>query len=199
MATIAYNDVLSKIQNLLPTGSQITASDHRQVEQALLDFAESQWLVGDIKEIDCDQSYIDNNFIQSGPTKGLGINQREGWAICNGNNGTKNRGSRVSIAYDENRTLFETGLPNVIGATGGAERHTLDISQMPTHNHDFQVRQDSSSGGNYLTLANTSNSDEGTWGTEGDNARILNKGGNQPHNNMQPYIVTLFIQKIPTP
>ena len=93
MAT--YIEVSQLIIDLLPTAGNITANDHRTVEQALLDFAESQWLTGDIKEIDCTNQYITDNF----ESDGTGKNDRVGWAICNGNNGTRNRTGRVSVAY----------------------------------------------------------------------------------------------------
>jgi hypothetical protein len=218
MATAAYNDVLSKIVNLLPTGAQtqITAADHRQVEVALLEFAEKQWLTGDLKEIDCNNTYIQNNFIMTGPDWGLGIGEREGWAICNGNNGTRNRTGRASIAWgitgmDENNlTIVQPnmtyGTTQEIPVTLGTRRQSLNESEIPAHSHPFQHRVDSSSYGDNFTPTWTPSTDEGTWsginqgGLGGANSfRVLDTGGGQPHNNMQPSIVTLFIQKIPTP
>lgn len=206
MPTTAYTNVLNLITSNLPTGgTPITASNHRDVENALLAFAESQWLTGDIKEIDCDQAYITANF---SPT-GMGIGQREGWAICNGQNGTKNRTGRVSVAWgvagldaDANniaQPLMNTGtFPTV----GGTKAHVLEINEMPPHSHSIAARTGTSStgngGANFPAGANTFVA-SGTSGGNGSNGVGWNATSNPttaPHNNMQPYIVTLFIQKL---
>ena len=88
---LKYNDVLSSIRTNLAPGTLITADKHRQVEKDLLDFAENQWLYGnlygDIKKVFCTDDYIDTHFDETG--KGIIGGEREGWAICNGNNATK--------------------------------------------------------------------------------------------------------------
>jgi len=65
---------------------------------------------GDVKEIDVATSYIAANF----DVTGLGTNERLGWAICNGNNGTRNRNGRVPLQYDP--STYAT-----LGATGGSK------------------------------------------------------------------------------
>lgn len=169
-----YNDVLAAINSNLADGSSITANLHRAVEEALLNFTESQWLPGDIKEIDCDNAYITANFDASG----LGIigGEREGWAICNGNNGTKDRNGRVSVAYG---TSYPT-----MGTVGGSKdavvvehSHTMTYGNTGT-NTGTQVKRDSD--GDTL-LGTTSTNSTGVSGID---------------KNMQPYIVTLFIQKL---
>lgn len=224
MATAAYNDVLSKIVNLLPTGAQtqITASDHRQVEVALLEFAEKQWLEGDIKEIDCNDAYIQNNFIMTGPNWGKGINEREGWAICNGNNGTKNRTGRVSIGFglngadlngqDISQPIITN--PNGTPVTFGNYQHILTKIEMPSHKHGVYMSHEHGGDKDSIGYIATDNSapirfhseDESSGQTspgpstlEGVGNPLTTSGGGQPHNNLQPSIVTLFIQKIPTP
>ena len=185
--TIAYNNVLNSITTNLATGSNITAVELRSVEQALLDFAEAQWLTGDVKEIDCDSAYILNNFEPSG----LGKNEREGWAICNGDNGTKNRTGRVPVGYGATGTDVNGAsiAQTSIGSTGGEKDHTLSISEMPVHNHSLTtIRVNTNAFGGVAFY------DRGSGGT---NTQVTdNKGGGGAHNNMQPYIVTLFIQKL---
>lgn len=211
-----FNAVSTLIGTNLADSSNITAADHRGVEQAILAFARDQWLTGDIKEIDCTQPYILNNFEQTGPNKGRGIvgGEREGWAICNGNNGTRNRTGRVSVAWGD-VTPVGTGAttqPNIGGTglvdlnppvLGGANTHPLTVPEMPTHAHEVQWRLDSSTSGDFYTIANTNGNDEGTWGPiqPGGNSangsfRVRDNGSGTAHNNMQPYIVTLFIQKL---
>jgi hypothetical protein len=188
MAT--YNDVLAAINANLADSSNITANLHRAVEVALLDFAESQWLPGDIKEIDCTNAYISANF----DANGIGINERVGWAICNGYNGlTRNRTGRVSVAYGNVPPLGAAGeasqftsMGNAINSPiiGGqkdavvvAHTHTISYGNSGT-NTNTQVKGDAD--GDNLLGTKTTNS-TGVPGTD---------------KNMQPYIVTLFIQKL---
>lgn len=192
MAT--YSEVQGLIQTNLQDSSTITATEHRQVEQALLDFTQAQWLVGDIKMVDCNTQYIIDNFDETG----LGKNERLGWAICNGNNNTKNRNGLVPVAYGSSYTT--------IGATGGSATHTLSETEMPAHTHfsfanlevgslnnltnTQQVAQSARSG------TNSSNYGMGATSTSATTGKTSTTGGGQSHNNMQPYIITLFIQKL---
>lgn len=186
----SYNDVLTAINSNLADGTQIAAALHRAVEIAILDFAESQWLPGDIKEIDCTDAYIAANF----DANGIGINERAGWAICNGYNGlTRNRTGRVSVGYGSVTPLGTAGLASThpsVGASisspviGGqkdavvvAHTHTISYGTSGT-NTSTQVKGDAD--GDTLIGTKTTNS----TGVSGNNM------------NMQPYIVTLFIQKL---
>lgn len=220
MPTTAYTNVSQLISNLLPSGSPagITADNHRTVELALLAFAESQWVTGDIKEIDCTQQYILDNFEQTGPNKGKGLvgTPREGWAICNGLNGTKNRTGRVSVAWGDVTPLGATGdastFPNISPAGNptsttpviGGDKDAVLVS----HAHSLftaenrsqpnialnagepVARRASSSGDNDYHMQKTGASLLPTVGTSST------EGVSGDDKNMQPYIVTLFIQKI---
>lgn len=197
------SELLTLINTYLQTNGTILATEHNDIETGIVN-AIYGGQVGDIKEISCDLTYVTNNFIigtaDINEGRALSTSERYGWAICNGKNGTVDKRGNVAIGYDPiNYPLTAPG-PN--NGSPGTKTVTLTINQMPTHSHDIQFRRDSTTSGNYLTLANTSNGDEGTFGTETGgntatgNVRILDKGGNQPHNNMQPYIVTLFIQRI---
>ncbi len=126
---------------------------------------------GDVKEIDVATAYIAANF----DATGLGINERLGWAICNGNNGTRNRGGRVSIQYNAS---YPT-----LGATGGSENAVL-----VSHNHTVGTSPNDVLG--YVTAKSSST----TGGTPIVTSTVGESGTGK---NMQPFIVSLFIQKLP--
>lgn len=121
-------------------------------------------------------TYLSENFSFTG----LGINAMIGMALCNGNNGTRNRNGLTSIGYG-------TGYPT-IGATGGQSDVNLTLAQIPSHSHNILT---SSGGGG-------SNAPQYTNGTL--NAANLvstqSAGSGDSHNNMQPYIVTLMVMKL---
>lgn len=186
-----YDDIILIINANLQSGTNITAAEHKQVEMLMADFVKSQWLTGDVKEIDCTPAYILANF----ESNGLGKSERLGWAICNGENLTKNRRGRVPVGYDETRTFFDSGLANGIGETGGTERHPLSVTEMPAHTHNFtRSYEDNGNVGNAIEVGSQETGLQTSTGATDRN--IHNTGGNASHNNMQPYIVTLFIQKL---
>ena len=148
----------------------------------------SQWLIGEIKQIDYNTSIMPNFLNDYFDNTGLGKNRYRGWAICNGNNGTRNRKGRVAIGYDE------TNYPTV-GATGGWEDAVVI-----EHTHDS-----SSIYGNFVTVGdnqwqlkniNDGSSHLGVRDYGNITGGVTNGATDGIGKNMQPYIVTLFIQKI---
>lgn len=118
---------------------------------------------------------------------GLGTNPHvKGWAIANGNNGTAFTSGRVVASYFPSDTNFGT-----IGGTGGEAAHALSIAEMPSHNHVEQVYNAVANGGDhpagYLNV---------TGGLINDGTTTQNTGGGGAHNNLQPYITALKLQRI---
>lgn len=107
----------------------------------------------------------------------------EGWALCDGTNGTPDL---------RDRFILGAGTNHAVGETGGEETHTLTVAEMPSHKHTgngwsmaYGFTVASGSGARY-TSGGSTNSDPGIGLT----------GGSQPHNNMPPYYALYYIMKL---
>ena len=130
----------------------------------------------------------------------------EGWAFCDGKNGTPDLRGRFIYGYGK-----QSG--NKIGRTGGEEMHTLNVNEMPRHNHNMRAN------GNHSHRIGTRQDDWNgsggagpSFGGDNGNFRFYNRakisvngnhthyiypyGGNKPHNNMPPYYVLSWIMKL---
>ena len=96
---------------------------------------------------------------------------------------------RVPIGAGQGSSLTN----RVIAATGGAETHTLTVSQIPSHSHAIPLYDYSDGGQANLTTAGTD--DVGDFRSNSQDP-VDNTGGNQPHNNMQPFLVVNHIIKV---
>jgi hypothetical protein len=183
------NEILEKIENQLDDSNNIKALRHQDVNLTMLDFIESQWLPGDIKEVDCTDAYIGNNF--DGTGKGIIGSEREGWAICNGNNATKNRTGRVSIGYGKNppsNVVSDAALvgPNNYTPVYGGSKNAVVVD----HTHTYVTRTDDK------LSEDRRNCERDCLLTQFSKYTTTSAGEDGTNKNMQPYIVTLFIQKL---
>ena len=96
---------------------------------------------------------------------------------------------RVPIGAGQGSSLTN----RVIAATGGAETHTLTVPQIPSHSHAIPLYDYSDGGQANLTTAGT---DDVTDFRSNSQDPVDNTGGNQPHNNMQPFLVVNHIIKV---
>lgn len=101
----------------------------------------------------------------------------DGWALCDGNNGTPDLRGRFVLGagggYDVN-------------AKGGEENHVLTVEEMPSHKHN--VKSIIRSGGSGSTVHSVDSTGSRTEITE-------SAGGNAAHNNMPPYWALCYIMK----
>jgi len=145
-----------------------------------------------------------------------GVNSPTGYLFCNGQavsrttysrlfsvigtiygagNGTgtfnlPNLQGRVPVGLKASEPIF-----NALGNIGGTGAHTLSIAEMPSHSHTGTTDPTS-------TNSNLSNNGVGTLGTANvatgstphtHTFTTTPTGGNQPHENLQPYIVLNYI------
>lgn len=95
---------------------------------------------------------------------------------------------RIITGVDSNDTDFD-----VLGETGGEKTHTLTVDEIPSHNHGIRdtIDMNTLAGQNRSVVVGGGE----TW-NPGDPALSNNTGDNQPHNNLQPYIVLNYIIKV---
>jgi hypothetical protein len=84
---------------------------------------------------------------------------------------------RVPVGIDATQTEF-----NTVGKIGGEKSHLLTIQEMPSHSHKYPAHYSESQGWMNGQVQMTDR------GQEAVNS-VGNAGGDQAHNNLQPYIV----------
>ena len=137
----------------------------------------------------------------------------KGWAFCNGQllpiNQNQALFSILGTTYGgDGRTTF--ALPNlqgrmpvhtgdgiILGELSGQTAHTLNISEMPAHNHipvgsNTNPPTAPSAAGNLWSANNAKPFAANATGSMNP-ACVLPAGGSQPHENMSPYLVLNFI------
>ena len=167
---------VSALIQLIATGQKNTALTVRTALEAIL--LNCNAIPFEVKELDCPISFLNNNF----DTTGLGINDMVGWAICNGNNNTQQRGGLVSIGYDK--------INHALGTTGG-NRDTVVVG----HTHGITLGQLNGENAQSISEARFSNSGNGSL-SQNVTATTTSTGVSGAGMNMQPFMVTLMVQNI---
>jgi len=86
--------------------------------------------------------------------------------------------------------LLAAGTNYTAGSTGGSATHTLKVNEMPQHNH--AIYSNKTTGGTFAAAQLTF----GTAYQSKDNNAVDYRGGNQPHNNMPPYLTVYMWKRI---
>lgn len=127
----------------------------------------------------------------------------EGWAICDGSNGTPDLTGRFVVgagASASSAKAGDGGQAYVKGATGGAREVKLTVDQMPKHYHEYF-------GDDQLDTHATRVRDQGGYDAtserRGSSAWFKTKevggdasGGTAAHENLPPYYALFYIMKV---
>jgi len=130
----------------------------------------------------------------------------EGYMLCNGDTVTTaqypelayslGKETEESFKLPDLRKRFVAGYDNsaegysAIGVTGGAEKITLNIEQMPNHTHDVEfVDEKWGDNSNSRPFPNQA-------GTSGYTAQTTPTGGGKEHENRPPYYVLAYVIKV---
>ena len=102
-----------------------------------------------------------------------------GWQICDGTNETPDLRDKFIIGAGSTYTL---------NATGGAATHTLDVTEIPSHNHTVPLD----------TTWYVNGNGNSTGGNLRDNGPVNSSytGGGAAHNNLPPYYAIYYIMKL---
>ena len=100
----------------------------------------------------------------------------EGWAVCDGQNGTPDLRGRFILGVSETHPM---------GETGGEEEVTLTVEQMPSHEHGMGGTGYGEVGARSIAIDVNS-----------PVRRTSSAGGSQPHPNMPPYYALIYIMKL---
>jgi len=94
-----------------------------------------------------------------------------------------NMQGRVAVGRNASDATFAT-----LGNAGGEKNHNLTIAEMPIHSHTYSYP-------NFGTHAYPYSGGDPIWVYTSTTYDTSNTGGNQSHNNLQPYIVINYIIK----
>ena len=139
-------------------------------------------------------------------TQFAGSTAPTGWLLCNGNAvsrttysalftaigttyGTGNGSTTFNLPNFQGRVPVGSNTTYALGSSGGEATHTLTVDEMPTHNHGTGLTGYGQITGTGMKWEYVN--DRGVYDSGYD--IILDKGGGQAHNNMQPYLTVNYI------
>jgi microcystin-dependent protein len=128
----------------------------------------------------------------------LPINQNQALFSLFGTTYGGNGQTNFALPNLQGRVPIHFGQGFTQGQAGGEEAHTINMGEMPAHNHFFMAN--SASGDTdapFLPTGSIAAFNAGYGGmtntTTLSPGEIKNYGGSQPHENKQPYLVLNFV------
>lgn len=125
------------------------------------------------------KGYVDSRLPAGVIVMWSGATVPDGWALCDGTNGTPDLRGRFVLGQSAAHAL---------GSTGGSEEVALTVEQMPSHSHSYSypsiMRSFQDTSGPYSAYVSTKGNTTGS------------AGSSQPHPNMPPYYTLAYIMKL---
>ena len=123
----------------------------------------------------------------------------DGWALCNGENGTEDLRDKFVVGAGRNYAVNATGgnTSQNVNLSGNTGATTLTVNQMPSHNHDgIFARSVSTSKGssNYYSVGSSASRSTGYTGGSGSHSHSLS--GSATVSTLPPYYAKCYIQKL---
>lgn len=124
-----------------------------------------------------------------------------GWLACNGQEvsretyadlfgvigtiyGSGNGTTTFNLPNLQDKFLYGKGSTSSVGDTGGEATHVLTVPEMPSHTHS------------YITLVQPGDANNGgANGVSSTTSTTNPTGGDQPHNNIPPFVRVAFLVK----
>ncbi len=104
-------------------------------------------------------------------------------------------GLNFALPNLQGRVPLHFGSGYTLGQVGGEENHTLQLNELPAHNHPVSASTNAATASDPTNAlwANGGKSNFAAASNTGMNtASILATGGSQPHNNLSPYLTLNF-------
>jgi hypothetical protein len=119
-------------------------------------------------------------------------NLSPGWTLCDGQNGTPDLRGRFIVGYNPSHPDY-----NTVKNTGGEDKHTLSLEEMPVHDHGSAGKHVHGVPwgrglGDDIGFATARNQGGKNTDEAGDHVH-QKAGGGKPHENRPPYLVLAFI------
>lgn len=125
----------------------------------------------------------------------------DGWALCNGSNGTPDLTGRFVVgagnSYGQSNRANDGGQPYSAGATGGSRTVTLTTEQLPSHHHEYYGDDQLDVAATKIRTVNgydASSKKSSEWPSGW--FKTSEVGGNQAHDNLPPYYALCYIMKV---
>lgn len=132
---------------------------------------------GEVAQIPTGGGGADSSIPSGGIIMWSGEAVPDGWALCDGENGTPDLRGRFVLGVSDSHQM---------GEVGGEEEVTLTVEQMPRHRHSMScaLPYESAASGSYVS------------GAKDYSGTTQYQGSSQPHNNMPPYYTLAYIMKL---
>ena len=120
----------------------------------------------------------------------------DGWALCDGTNGTPDLSGRFVLG---------SSATHAVGETGGSEEVTLTVEQMPSHNHQQRLTENNAPTNYIAQKASGANIKVGRQLTASAISSSVvvgyanyteSNGNGEPHPNMPPYYALAYIMRL---